>query len=301
MPKRDFLRVYDITASELNEIILKAISYKHQAKRCSELLKCKSIGLYFEKPSTRTRVSFEVATYQLGGQAILLNPSELQINRGESIADTAKVLSRYLDAMMMRTYSHDLIVEFAKHFEHPVINGLSDKHHPCQALADMMTIKEQKPNNTSLKLAYIGDGNNVAHSLLEACSHLNIHISIACPQGYEPDSEVTSEIKGTFEILHDPVKAIKNADVVYTDVWVSMGQEHEAQRKLALFKPYQINAKLLRQAKSDAIVMHCLPAHRGQEITDEVIDSPQSVVITQAENRLHTTKALLDFLLSQKD
>jgi ornithine carbamoyltransferase len=299
--KRDFLTVWDLSSEEITHILKKAIELKSGKDKNKCPLIGKSIGLLFEKASTRTRVSFEVGIYHLGGQAIYMNPKEIQIGRGETIDDTAKVLSRYLNAIVIRTFSHDAIVEFAKNSSIPVINGLSDLHHPCQALADLMTIVERKGRLKGLHLAYVGDGNNVANSLIEAASKMEIPLSIACPEGYEPDADILkkarSSAKSEIVIHRDPKEAVDKADAVYTDVWVSMGQEQEAAKKKRKFKNYQLNSKLLTYAKKDAIVLHCLPAHRGEEITDDVIDGPQSAVFDQAENRLHTQKALLEFLL----
>jgi ornithine carbamoyltransferase len=296
--KRDFLTVMDLSFNELNGLLKRSIDLKKgiDANKCP--LIGKSIGLLFEKASTRTRISFEVGIYQLGGQAIYMNPREIQIGRGETLHDTAKVMSRYLRGVIIRTFSHKTLEEIARYSSVPVINGLSDKHHPCQALADLMTILEKKGKLEGIKLAFVGDGNNVANSLIEASSITKIKMKIACPKGYEPVPDVLKRAKGYVEVLNDPFKAVENADVVYTDVWVSMGQEKEALKKKKKFKKYQINKEVLGQAKKDAIVLHCMPAHRGEEITDEVMDGPQSVVFDQAENRLHTQKALLEFLLS---
>ncbi len=231
-----------------------------------------------------------------------MNPREIQIGRGETIHDTAKVLSRYLAAVVIRTYSHDTLVEYASHSSVPVINGLSDLHHPCQALGDLMTILERKGRVKGIRLAYVGDGNNVANSLIEAAALLGINFTLACPKGYEPSSDILKQAATSADsevsVVREPREAVRNADVVYTDVWVSMGQEKEAARKKEKFKKYQLNGKLISYANKDAIVLHCLPAHRGEEITAEVIDGPRSVVFDQAENRLHTQKALLEFLLT---
>jgi ornithine carbamoyltransferase len=300
--KRDFLTIWDLSSKEIGLLLKRAMEFKsgRDANKCP--LIGKSVGLLFEKASTRTRVSFEVGIYQLGAQAIYMSTKEIQIGRGETIHDTAKVLSRYLDAIVIRTFSHNTIVEFASYSSIPVINGLSDLHHPCQALGDLMTILEKKGRLQGIKLAYIGDGNNVANSLIEAASKMGINLTIACPKGYEPDPNVlekTSKSKDSkIIILKDPKEAMYKADVVYTDVWISMGQEKEAAKKKRKFKNYQLNTNLLSYAKKDAIVLHCMPAHRGEEITDEVIDGPQSAVFDQAENRLHTQKALLEFLLT---
>jgi len=301
--KRDFLRVSDLSAEEIDRLLKRAIALKAGQDSNACPLIGKSVGLIFEKASTRTRVSFEVGIYQLGAQSIYLTPKDIQIGRGETIHDTAKVLSRYLDAVVMRTYSHDTVREFAVHASIPVINGLSDLHHPCQALGDLMTIIEKKGSLNGIRLAYIGDGNNVANSLMEAASITGIRLSIACPKGYEP----LRGMRGEFEkrlgdnvlVVRDPKAAISGADAIYTDVWVSMGQEEESIERRRRFGKYQVNSKLLSLARPDAIVLHCLPAHRGEEITDEVIDGRQSVVFDQAENRLHTQKALLEFLLTK--
>lgn len=303
--KRDFLTVGDLSREELEAVIKRAVRLKsgEDKSNCPLPLTGKSIGLLFERPSTRTRVSFEAAIYQLGGQAICLNASELQLNRGETIADTASTLSRYLHGMIIRTSSHARLMEFAQSASIPVINALSEAQHPCQAVADIMTIYEKKGRLEDVRLAFIGDGNNVANSLIEAASVMGVRIVVACPEGHEPNPEVIERAKAVSKadiiILRDPKEAAGKADVIYTDVWVSMGQEAEAEKRKARFRPYQINNALLSCAKEDVTVMHCLPAHRGQEITDEVIDGPNSVVFDQAENRLHTQKALLEFLVRQ--
>ncbi len=298
--KRDFLRLWDLSEEEIYAIIQRAIELKRGVDPGNCPLIGRSVGLIFEKPSTRTRISFEVGIYQLGGQPIYMTPQEIQLGRGETISDTARVLSRYLSGVVIRTFAHRTLEEFASNAGIPVINGLSDLHHPCQTLADLMTIQEKKGRIKGLKIAYIGDGNNVANSLIEASGRLGCSIMIACPEGYEPDSGVLEDAgsgKGEIVVLPNPGEAAGMADVIYADVWVSMGQEAETEKKRQRFQPYQVNSRLLGCAKSDAIVMHCLPAHRGEEITDEVIDGPQSVVFDQAENRLHTQKALLEFLL----
>ena len=300
--KRDFLTLRDLTSNEINRLLKKAIELKSGKDRGKCPLIGQSIGLLFEKSSTRTRVSLEAGIYQLGAQAIYMNPKEIQIGRGETIHDTAKVLSRYLDAIVIRTYSHAALTEFASYASVPVINGLSDLHHPCQALGDLMTVIEKKGRLKGIRFAYVGDGNNVANSLIEAASLMGMNFVIACPKGYEPDRDVLMKsmesAKGSIRVVNDPKKAVSDADVVYTDVWVSMGQEKEASLKKRKFKNYQINSGLLSYADKDAIVLHCMPAHRGEEITDEVFDGPRSFVFDQAENRLHTQKALLEFLLT---
>lgn len=300
--KRDFLTLWDLSSREIDSILKRALDLKAgvDASRCP--LIGKSIGLVFEKASTRTRISFETGIYQLGGQPVYMSSREIQLGRGETIADTAKTLSRYLTAIAVRTYAHQRVEEFAASSTVPVINALTDLHHPCQALADLMTIKEKKGRLKGIRLAYIGDGNNVANSLIEASSRMEINLNIACPEGYEPDSNVLERARenarSDIAILRDPGEAADRADVVYTDVWVSMGEEQEAETKEKKFSSYQINSSLLSRAREDVIVMHCLPAHRGQEITDDVMDGPRSVIFDQAENRLHAQKALLEFLLT---
>lgn len=298
--KRDFLTLRDLSADELNAALKRAAELKAGKDASACPLIGKSIGMLFEKASTRTRLSFQVGIYQLGAQTIYLNPNEIQFGRGETIEDTARVLSRYLNGFILRTFAHKTIEAFARSAAIPVINGLTDMHHPCQALADLMTIKEEKGGFKGVHLVYIGDGNNVANSLIEAASMTGMQITIACPKGYEPDKTILKKAvsEGTnARIINDPKKAVKGADVLYTDVWVSMGQEKEAAKRKKVFKAYQINKTLLSLAKPDAIVMHCLPAHKGEEITADVFESPQSVVFQQAENRLHAQKALLEMLI----
>ena len=298
--KRDFLTLRDLSAEEIGTILKRASELKSGKDASACPLIGKSIGLFFEKASTRTRISLQTGIYQLGAQAIYINPGDLQLGRGETIEDTAKVLSRYLHGVVIRTYAHKTIEIFAKNATVPVINGLTDLHHPCQVLADLMTIKEKKGSLKDIRLAYIGDGNNVANSLIEAASLTGIDLILACPKGYGPDSNVLERARAEgakVNVLIDPEKAVKDADVLYTDVRISMGQEKELRKKKKAFEGYQLDKKLLSLAKPDSIVMHCLPAHRGEEITDDVIDSPQSVVFDQAENRLHTQKALLEMLV----
>jgi ornithine carbamoyltransferase len=300
--KRDFLRLWDLSSKEITHLLKRA----GELKSGKDVTQCpligRSIGLLFEKASTRTRISFEVGIYQLGAQAIYMNPKEIQLGRGETIHDTAKVISRYLNAIVIRTFSHRTLTEFASNASIPVINGLSDLHHPCQALADLMTIVEKKGRLKGINLTYIGDGNNVANSLIEASSRMEINLTVACPKGYEPDPHILDEAKASAKskilVIQDPQKAAQAADVLYTDVWVSMGQEKEAARRKKKFRSYQLNTKLLSSAQKDAVVLHCLPAHRGEEITDDVMDGPRSAIVDQAENRLHTQKALLEFLIT---
>jgi ornithine carbamoyltransferase len=264
----------------------------------------KTLGMIFQKSSTRTRVSFEVAMYQLGGYSLFLSTNDLQLGRGETIQDTARVLSRYLDGIMIRTYKHTDVEELAKYADIPVINGLTDLQHPCQVLADLQTVLERKGRLKGLKMAYVGDGNNVCHSLLFGCAKVGMDIAVASPEGYKPDAEVVRLAKedaaatgAKIDILTDPVEAAAGADVVVTDVWASMGQEVERDRRIRVLAPYQVNPELVRHAKPDYIFLHCLPAHRGEEVVDEIIDGTHSVVWDEAENRLHVQKAILAMLL----
>ncbi|HJX24418.1 MAG TPA: ornithine carbamoyltransferase [Candidatus Bathyarchaeia archaeon] len=304
---RDFLTLQDYTAEELWQIL--KIS-KHLKERAllgehPDVLRGRSLAMIFQKPSTRTRVSFEIAMNQLGGHVLNLSANELQLGRGETVADTAKVMSRYVDGIMARVYSHNDLLELAAHANIPVINGLSDLFHPCQALADLFTIWEKKGDLEGLKLSFVGDGNNVCNSLLVGCSKLGLDMAVACPKGYEPDGKVlqwaktNSERTGTtITITREPSEAVEGADVIYTDVIVSMGQDVEKEKKLKTFLPtYQVNSDLLAKASREAVFMHCLPAHRGEEVTDDVIDGPQSVVWDQAENRMHAQKGVLALLI----
>ena len=301
LPK-DLLTVADIPRKKVEGLIslAKKLKAAHGNGKPVFPLKGKTLGLIFEKPSTRTRVSFEAGMNQLGGQALFLASEKIQLSRGESLADTAKVLSRYVDGLVVRTFDQSALEEWAQHTSIPVINGLTDHCHPCQALADLLTIVEKKGRAKGLKLAYIGDGNNITHSLLEIGAKVGMHVSVGCPAGYAPDSTIVKQAKiegaqtgAKIEITHDPLLAAKNADAIYTDVWISMGQEDEQQPRMSAFAPYQVNTLLMKQAKPGAVVLHCLPAHRGEEITAEVLDGPQSVVLDQAENRLHIQKAIL--------
>jgi ornithine carbamoyltransferase len=299
--KRDFISMFDLSDEELNHLIKRAMAFKKQNKK-NNILNGAGIVLLFEKSSTRTRVSFEAAINELGGYSIYLSSRDAQLSRGENISDTAKTLSRYADAIVLRTFSHNTILEMARNSSVPVINALSDLLHPCQALADVMTILECKGKTGGIKVAYIGDGNNVANSLIEAGSIFGFTLTIGCPEGFEPDETVQNNARkrgADIKITHSPFDAARQADVLYTDVWISMGQEKETEKRKKAFKNFQINKKILSLAKKDAIVMHCLPAHRGEEISADVLDGPQSVVWDQAENRLHTQKALLEFLLKK--
>ncbi|MDA8169457.1 MAG: ornithine carbamoyltransferase [Nitrospiraceae bacterium] len=300
--KRDFLTIWDFSPQEIQRILERSIEFKNSKGPGACPLIGKSFGLIFEKASTRTRVSFEAAIYQLGAHSVYMNTSEIQLGRGETVADTARVLSSYLDGIIIRTYGHERIQDFASNASVPVINALTDRHHPCQVLADMMTILEKKGRLEGVNVAYIGDGNNVANSLIEGASRMGMNLYLACPEGCEPDAAVLEAARQTARseimVLREPREAAGRADVVYTDVWVSMGQEKKAEDKMKKFSNYQINESLMACARKDAIVMHCLPAHRGQEITSAVMDGPGSVIFEQAANRLYTEKALLEMLAS---
>lgn len=303
---RDFLCLKDFTPEELWLLLktaayLKTGCYLHQQQ---EILAGKTLGMVFAKNSTRTRISFEVGMRQLGGHALFLNPQDLQLGRGETIADTARVFSRYLDGIMIRTYAHEDVVELARYADIPVINGLTDWVHPCQGLADIFTLYEKKGRVAGLKLAYVGDGNNVAHSLLYGGALFGMKVFVATPPAYRPSATVVEEATaiaretgGTVAVVDDPREAVRGADAVYTDVWVSMGQEAEREERMETLRPYQMNAELLALADERAVVLHCLPAHKDEEITEEVFEGPQSVVFDQAENRLHVQKAILAMLL----
>jgi ornithine carbamoyltransferase len=307
--KKDLLAISDLTLKDIEKILNRSAALKKLLKqgKSHQTLKGKSLGMIFEKSSTRTRVSFEVGMYHLGGQALFLSSSDLQIGRGEPVADTARTLSRYLDGIMIRTFSQETVEELARHATIPVINGLTDLHHPCQALADLFTIQEKRKKLKGLRLAYVGDGNNVANSLIQACVKVGMHFSIACPRGYELDSAILREAKAAAKqtnanivVTADPYRAVKEADVVYTDVWASMGQEAEHAKRVKAFRGYEVDRNLMKAAHRGALVMHCLPAHRGEEIAAEVIDGPQSVIFDQAENRLHTQKAVLEMVMCGK-
>jgi ornithine carbamoyltransferase len=304
---KSFLRLADFQGSEILYLLEKALELKSAQKQGKPHthLSGKVLGMIFEKSSTRTRVSFEVGMLQLGGHAIFLSSKDIQLGRGETIADTAKVLSRYVDGIMVRTFSHDSVEEFAKHATVPVINGLTDLHHPTQVMADLLTILEHKGKLAGLKMCYVGDGNNnMAHSLMEGAAKVGMHISVASPVGFEPNAKITAavmemeKLSGSIvAITNDPKEAIQQADVVVTDVWTSMGQEAETAQRLEIFKSFQVNAELCQQAKSDFIFLHCLPAHRGEEVTADIIDGAHSVVFDEAENRLHAQKAIMKVLM----
>ncbi|MBF0318211.1 MAG: ornithine carbamoyltransferase [Nitrospirae bacterium] len=294
---RDFLTIKDFTATEIAGLLDMAVDYKVGGAGNKSLLG-RSIGMLFHKPSTRTRVSFEVGIYQLGGQPLNITLEQSQLSRGESFADTARVLSRYLNGIVIRTFEHEIAVIVAAYASVPVINGLTDTHHPCQILADLMTIKEKKGTLKGIKIAYIGDGNNVANSLIEGAAQMDMNLTIASPQGYEPSPDILStNDSNRITVVRDPRDAATGADVLYTDVWTSMGDKARVEEKITKFAAYQINDELLSYARPDCIVLHCLPAHRGQEITDSVIEGKHSAVFDQAENRLHTQKAVLEMLI----
>ena len=300
---KHLLCLSDWSSEEILETLAMAEKLKYENKngiRHNHLLKGKTLGLIFSKSSTRTRVSFEVGMYQLGGNSLFLSASDIQLGRGESVADTAKTLSRYIDGIMIRTYKQSDVEILAQSGTIPVINGLTDSQHPCQILADLQTVKENKGKLKGINMAYFGDGNNVANSLLIGCAKVGMNITVATPKGYEcdPDSvekalAAAKETGAKVMTAYDPYEAVKDADVVYTDTWVSMGMEAEKEKRTPIFMPYQVNSKLFKYAKPDAIFLHCLPAYRGYEVTDEVIDGSRSVVFDEAENRLHAQKAVL--------
>ena len=303
--KKDFLSVYDLTRKDFDRIFRHAANLKSMLKDgiIYQPLAGRTLGMIFDKSSTRTRLSFEAGMYQLGGLAIYLNSRDTQLGRGETIADTARIASRYLDAVMIRTFSQESVEEFARHATIPIINGLTDLMHPCQIVSDLFTLVEKKGGYEGLRIAYVGDGNNVANSWIDAAAKLPFRLALACPKGYDPDARILERGKKKapkgVTLYRDPVQAVKNADVVYTDVWASMGQEAEQEARARIFEGYQVNRALMKNARPDAIVMHCLPAHRGEEISAEVLDGPQSVVWDEAENRLHVQKAILEILVGR--
>lgn len=306
--KKDFLTLGKITEDELWRVFGRAreLKERHRKGERHTPLAGRTLAMIFEKSSTRTRVSFEAGMHQMGGHAIFLSPADTQISRGEEIKDTARALSRYVDAIMVRTFSQETVEEMAHWASVPVINGLTDLHHPCQALADLFTVQETLGALQCLKMAYIGDGNNMANSLIEGAVRAGMNICLACPEGYEPDAAVLDRHKelknrqgqNRVEVVRDPLEAARGANVIYTDVWASMGQEAEKEKRARAFKRYQVSSRLIEAARPDVLVMHCLPAHRGEEITDEAIEGSHSVVFDQAENRLHVQKALLDILIN---
>ncbi len=300
--KKDFLRLNELTKEDIYQILDLTKYYKAKRKDnvYASILKNKSIGLLFNKPSTRTRISFEIAIYELGGNPIYLPGEATQISRGETIKDTAQVTSRYLQGIVIRTYKQEDLEEFSKNFSYPVINALTDILHPCQILSDCFTIYEKKGKIEGVNLTYIGDGNNICNTLILAADILDFNIRISAPEGFYPSKEIVNSMKKNrlLKISSNPEEFISDADIIYTDTWISMGEESEVGKKEGIFKKYQINSKLLSPIKKDFIFMHCLPAHRGVEVTDEIIDSKNSIILDQAENRLHCQKALLHFLYS---
>ena len=305
----DFISLHDCSQEEVSALLELALKLKKEQKAgiAHPILKGKTLGMIFTKSSTRTRVSFEVGMVQLGGYPMFLSSHDIQLGRGESIYDTAKVLERFLDGIMIRTFAHQDVLDLAEYADIPVINALTDLLHPCQVLADLQTIYEHKGKLEGLKLAYIGDGNNMAHSLMYGCAKMKLDCAIATPSGYQCDPAVVAVAKEDFQksgakllLTEDPKEAIKDADVVYTDTWVSMGMESEKEERIKVFMPYQVNSKLMSYAKDDAIFLHCLPAYRGYEVTSEVIDGKQSVIFDEAENRLHAQKAVMATLMGKE-
>ena len=304
---KHFISIHDITTEEFHALLDLAIRLKKETKAgiAHPILKGKSLGMIFTKSSTRTRISFEVGMYQLGGHPLYLNANDMQLGRGESIYDTANVMSRFVDGIMIRTFAHQDVLDLAKYGTVPVINALTDDLHPCQAMADLMTVYEHKGKLEGLKLAYVGDGNNVAHSLLYACAKAGMHMSVATPEGYACAEEVVENAKADAKetgsrilITNDPEEAVAGADVVCTDTWTSMGQEAEKAERVKIFKDYQVNAALFAKSKEDSVFIHCLPAYRGYEVTEDVIDGPRSIIFDEAENRLHAQKAILATLMA---
>ncbi len=300
MQKRDFIDICDYSAEEVKGLLQEAFAVKADRAAYSNALKGKALAMIFEKPSLRTRVTFDVGIHELGGFSVYLSPAEINLGKRESAPDVARNLERMVHAIMVRTFSHRIALDLARFASIPIINGLTDFSHPCQAMADYMTMFEVKKNLQGLKVAFVGDGNNVVHSLIHGGARLGVHLAIGTPEGYEPDAAVVDWARANspttgarLELTRDPVEAVSHADVVYTDVWTSMGQEATAAVRRRVFHPYQVNQALLARAPVHAVVTHCLPAHRGEEITDDVLDGPRSVAFDEAENRLHTQKALL--------
>lgn len=305
MKKRDFLTLLDLEPEQLVMLLDRAVEMKRSGTGLTDCpLMGKSVGLLFEKASTRTRVSFEVGIYQLGGQAIFLSPRDVHLSRGEPLSDTGRVLSRYLSALIVRTFSQETVEILARESSIPIINALTDLTHPCQALADLLTIKENRDTLEGTRVVYLGDGNNVANSLIIGCSMTGIDLKLACPEGYDPDPHFLAEgvrrsgtTGGSVQLVRDPIEACRGAHFLYTDVWTSMGQEKESEKRRKDLAAYQLNTDRLNDAAPDARILHCLPAHRGEEITEALLDHPKSAIFDQAENRLHTQKALLEWLL----
>lgn len=295
--KKDFLTIKDLSKEEIFSLIDRGIEMKQQGRNIERSLGRYTLGLIFDKASTRTRVSFEAAMFRMGGQTLFLSRSDTQLSRDETVADTARVLSRYLDCLAIRTYSQELISEMAGWSDIPIINALTDLYHPCQVLSDLMSIKEKRGSLDNLKVAWIGDGNNVAHSWINAANILGFELNLACPSGYHPSSEVLEGSKDNIKVVADPKDAVNNANVINTDVWASMGQEDEKSQRMSDFQGFQVDQELVQLSDPDVLVMHCLPAHRGEEITSDVLDGPNSIVFDQAENKLHLHQALLEKLM----
>ena len=305
--KKSFLSINDLSIKELKNVLELAKNIKKSPSKYSSFLQGKVLACIFEKQSLRTRVTFEVGIKQLGGNSIFLAPSDISLGKRESVYDVTKNLERWVDAIMIRTFGHNIVVEMSEVGKIPIINGLTDLEHPCQALADFLTVIEHKKKIKGLKFTYVGDGNNVCHSLMLTAAKLGVDFFVATPRDFEPSKEIfelaldeAKKTETTIEIINNPIEAVEKADVVYTDVWASMGQESEATKRNKVFKNYQVNSKLMSYAKKDAIFMHCLPAHRGLEVTDDVLDSEQSVVFDEAENRLHAQKAIMCLLMKNK-
>jgi ornithine carbamoyltransferase len=298
--KRSFISMFDLNKKEISEIFELATKIKESQKKGikHKFLADKTLAMVFEKPSLRTRVTFEAGMSQLGGHAIYLAPADIQLGKRESVSDVAKNLSRWVDIIMARVFAHKTVEELAKNATIPVINGLSDLEHPCQIMADLFTVMEKKGTLKNVSIAYIGDGNNVCNSFVAAATILGFSLTVATPQGYEPERSYMSRAKNV-TVIHDPVEAVANADIIYTDVWTSMGQEKESAERKKKFARFQLNAELLEKAKKDHLIMHCLPAHRGEEITDAIIDGPHSIVLDEAENRLHIQKSIMVWLIRQ--
>jgi ornithine carbamoyltransferase len=304
---KDFLTIHDLSVYEFSQILDLATDMKKHPRKYRKALEHKILAMIFEKPSLRTRMTFEVGMLQLGGEAVYLAPSDIKMGSREGVADVGRNMERWVDGIMIRTFGHDIAENLARNTSIPVINALTDRFHPCQAMADFFTLREHKGSLANVKLAFVGDGNNVCHSLMLAAARAGTKMSVATPAGYEPDKDVVAwaeeDGRHTGFELHltaDPVEAVRDADAVYTDVWASMGQEAEKEARARVFAPYQVNSELMSYARSKAVFMHCLPAHRGEEVTDEVIDSEASIVYDQAENRLHVQKVILNLLMGKK-
>ena len=306
MAHKDYITLHDWTPAEVRELFELSAEVKANKDAYRAALAGQVLGLYFEKSSTRTRISFETGIFELGGMGIYLSPKDMQVGRGETIADTARVLSRYLSGIMARTFGHDVVTELAKYASIPVINGLTDYNHPCQALTDYFTLLEKKGRTEGMKVTYVGDGNNMVHSLALGAAKVGVHFVAACPKGFEPRPEVMelaradgAETGATIEVTNDPLEGVSGADAVYTDVWASMGQEEEHAARLKAFQGFQVDMELFSKAKDDAIFMHCLPAHHGEEVTEEVCEHERSVIFDEAENRLHCQKAIMLTLMGE--